>query len=73
MSVRIVQFHRADETQIAEGRINHHRFDPLGRLIASSDPRLFALAQADPEVPANLTRTLSLSGLELLSESVDAG
>lgn len=71
--MRIVQFHRADETQIAEGRINHHRFDPLGRLIASSDPRLFALAQADPEVPANLTRTLSLSGLELLSESVDAG
>ncbi|WP_050483083.1 RHS repeat domain-containing protein [Pseudomonas sp. Ant30-3] len=49
------------------------RFDALGRLVASRDPYLFDLAKTDPLAPFNLTQVTSLSGVALLTDSVDAG
>ncbi len=71
--VRTVQFHRRDASDPMESRVTAQRFDPLGRLVASRDPYLFDLAKTDPLTPFNLTQVTSLSGVALLTDSVDAG
>ncbi|WP_338918996.1 RHS repeat-associated core domain-containing protein [Pseudomonas silesiensis] len=53
--------------------MNHQRFDAAGRMVASRDPYLFALAGTEQQVPENVTQHLSLSGAPLLTDSVDAG
>ncbi|WP_458374563.1 RHS repeat-associated core domain-containing protein [Pseudomonas laurylsulfatiphila] len=73
LAVRVIQYHRRLATDPAEARITHQRFDAAGRPVASRDPYLFALAQNDASVPANLSQVFSLSGVPLASDSVDAG
>ncbi|WP_257605650.1 RHS repeat domain-containing protein [Pseudomonas amygdali] len=62
--VRQVLLHRAEATQAAAIRVTRQRFDPAGRMIAATDPRL-----AD----ANRSTVYSLGGNALATESVDAG
>ncbi|MGE8102027.1 RHS repeat protein, partial [Pseudomonas fluorescens] len=73
LTVRTVQFHRRQAGDPLETRVTHQRFDAAGRPVASRDPYLFALAQTDASVPANLSQVFSLSGVPLASHSVDAG
>ncbi|MFL8999281.1 RHS repeat-associated core domain-containing protein [Pseudomonas azerbaijanorientalis] len=73
LAVRAIQYHRRQATDPAEARVTHQRFDAAGRPVASRDPYLFALAQNDASVPANLSQVFSLSGVPLASDSVDAG
>jgi insecticidal toxin complex protein TccC len=68
-----VQFHRRQATDPVEVRVTHQRFDANGRPVASRDPYLFALAQSDGSVPANVSQVFSLSAVPLASDSVDAG
>ncbi|MCV4281378.1 RHS repeat domain-containing protein [Pseudomonas capsici] len=62
--VRSVAFHRREQNQPADERVNRQTHDAAGRLISQRDPRL-----AQP----NLLTTYSLSGQPLLTDSVDAG
>ena len=71
--VRAVQFHRRQANDLLDTRVNHQRFDAAGRMVASCDPYLFALAGTEEQVPENVTQQLSLSGAPLLTDSVDAG
>jgi insecticidal toxin complex protein TccC len=73
LAVRAIQYHRRQATDPAKARVTHQRFDAAGRPVASRDPYLFALAQNDASVPANLSQVFSLSGVPLASDSVDAG
>jgi RHS repeat-associated protein len=73
LAVRAVQYHRRQAADPVEARITHQRFDTAGRPVASRDPYLFALAQFDASVPANLIQTFSLSNIPVLTRSVDAG
>lgn len=73
LAVRAVQYHRRQAADPVEMRVTHQRFDAVGRAVASRDPYLFALAQNDVSVPANLSQVFSLSGSPLSSDSVDAG
>jgi insecticidal toxin complex protein TccC len=49
--VRAVQFHRRQANDPLDTRVNHQRFDAAGRLAASRDPYLFALAETEQHVP----------------------
>ena len=73
LAVRAVQYHRRQAVDPVDVRVTHQRFDAAGRPVASRDPYLFALAQNDASVPANLSQVFSLSGVPLASDSVDAG
>ncbi|VVM84794.1 RHS repeat domain-containing protein [Pseudomonas fluorescens] len=73
LAVRAIQYHRRQAADPVEMRVTHQRFDGAGRPVASRDPHLFALAQDDASVPANLSQVFSLSGVPLASDSVDAG
>jgi insecticidal toxin complex protein TccC len=73
LAVRVIQYHRRLATDPAEARITHQHFDATGRPVACRDPHLFALAQNDASVPANLSQIFSLSGVPLASDRVDAG
>lgn len=73
LGVRAIQYHRRLAADPLEARVTHQRFDAAGRPLASRDPYLFALAQNDASVPANLSQVFSLSGVPLSSDSVDAG
>ncbi|WP_416739666.1 RHS repeat domain-containing protein [Pseudomonas sp. NFX71] len=71
--VRDVQFHRREVDDPIDTRVTEQRFDAVGRLVASRDPYLFDLAKTDETTPFNLRQTMSLSGLALANDSVDAG
>jgi insecticidal toxin complex protein TccC len=73
LAIRAVQYHRRQAVDPLEARVTHQRFDAAGRPVTSQDPYLFALAQDDASVPANLSQVFSLSGVPLASDSVDAG
>jgi insecticidal toxin complex protein TccC len=73
LAVRAIQYHRRQAADPVEARVTHQRFDAAGRPVASRDPYLFALAQGDDSVPANLRQVFSLSAVALSSDSVDAG
>ena len=71
--VRDVLFHRREVGDPIDTRVTEQRFDAVGRLVASRDPYLFDLAKTDETTPFNLRQTMSLSGLALATDSVDAG
>ncbi|PTR28154.1 insecticidal toxin complex protein TccC [Pseudomonas sp. GV085] len=73
LGIRAIQYHRRQAADPLEARVTHQRFDAAGRPLASRDPYLFALAQDDASVPANLSQVFSLSGVALSSDSVDSG
>jgi len=73
LAVRAIQYHRRQAVDPVETRVTHQCFDAAGRPVASRDPYLFALAQNDVSVPANLSQVFSLSGVPLASDSLDAG
>ncbi|POD32764.1 toxin [Pseudomonas syringae pv. syringae] len=62
--VRQVLLHRTEAAEAAAMRVTRRCFDPAGRMIAATDPRL-----AD----ANRSTVYSLGGNALATESVDAG
>ncbi|MEN1835979.1 RHS repeat-associated core domain-containing protein [Pseudomonas lijiangensis] len=73
LTVRSVVYHRLKEQDEPLARISSMTYDVAGHLVASRDPRLWALAQQDATSPANLVCLHDLAGSVLLSESVDAG
>lgn len=73
MSVRTVDYYRAEESVAAQARISRSVFDKAGRAIEQWDPRLWDLQKDDPNTPANQTTVYSLSTKALKTLSVDAG
>ncbi|WP_447890673.1 RHS repeat domain-containing protein [Pseudomonas hormoni] len=71
--VRDVLFYRREVDDPIDTRVTEQRFDAVGRLVASRDPYLFDLAKTDEATPFNLRQTMSLSGVALATDSVDAG
>ncbi|MDQ3200788.1 MAG: hypothetical protein M3Q94_01235 [Pseudomonadota bacterium] len=71
--VRTVAFHRREASVPIDTRVTQHRFDAVGRLLASRDPYLFDLASVDELAPFNHNQVTSLSGAALSTDSVDAG
>ncbi len=68
LTVREVAYCRKKVEQPVDTRITRQVFDPVERLVAHWDPRLWGNAPAP-----NLATIFSLSGQALLSDSVDAG
>ncbi|OBS34448.1 RHS repeat-associated core domain-containing protein [Pseudomonas syringae] len=62
--VRQVLLHRTEVAEAAAMRVTRQCFDPAGRMIAATDPRL---------ANANRSTVYSLGGNALATESVDAG
>ncbi|WP_024692280.1 hypothetical protein, partial [Pseudomonas syringae] len=62
--VRQVLLHRTEAAEAAAMRVTRRCFDPAGRMIAATDPRL---------ANANRSTVYSLGGNALATESVDAG
>ncbi len=73
MMVRSVQFRRREPRDPVDTQVTSQRFDAVGRLLGSRDPYLFELAKTDLLTPFNVTEVASLSGVVLLTDSVDAG
>lgn len=73
LTTRQVAYHRANANDATQARVKLHRYDAAGRLVASWDPRFFALREAHEEAPPNFTNVVSLSAARLASDSVDAG
>lgn len=71
--VREVNYHRCAPATAAQRRVEQNRFDAIGQCVVQRDPRLWALFEATPNTPANLSLVYSLSGRELSRDSVDAG
>ena len=69
LPIRTVAFACSVSGQRPEQRVTQSVFDPLRRLVAQRDPRVFA----DATVPANLLTVYSLSGQVLATDSSDAG
>ena len=69
LPIRTVAFACSVGGQTPEQRVTQSVFDPMGRLVAQRDPRVFAHATA----PANLRTLYSLSGQVLATDSSDAG
>ncbi|MGP5277034.1 RHS repeat-associated core domain-containing protein [Pseudomonas helleri] len=69
LPIRTVAFACSVGGQIPEQRVTQSVFDPMGRLVAQRDPRVFANITA----PANLLTVFSLSGQVLATDSSDAG
>ncbi|MHC8311704.1 RHS repeat domain-containing protein [Pseudomonas sp. GT1P32] len=68
LAVRSVGYCRHPDESVITSRITRQGFDAAGRLVESSDPRLWASAQKP-----NLVTIHGLSGQTLLTDSVDAG
>ncbi|EJM60477.1 RHS repeat-associated core domain-containing protein [Pseudomonas sp. GM48] len=71
--VREIAYHRRSDQQAPQARITQHIYSTRNRASHSRDPRLFALHEYDGAAPANQTTITTLSGLPMLSISVDAG
>ena len=69
LPIRTVAFACSVSGQTPEQRVTQSVFDPMGRLVAQRDPRVFA----DATAPANLLTVYSLSGQVLATDSSDAG
>ncbi|MFJ7795901.1 RHS repeat domain-containing protein [Pseudomonas sp. NPDC096950] len=67
LKVRTVGYWRDEGSRLAQARIDRTMRDPLGRVVAQWDPRLWGTAQA------NLATVYSLSAKVLGTDSVDAG
>jgi len=68
LAIREVGYCRHPDESDIESRITRQVFDAAGRLVASSDPRLWASASRP-----NLATIYGLNGQSLLTDSVDAG
>jgi insecticidal toxin complex protein TccC len=66
--IREVQYNRRAANENIESYITTHRYNTLGQLVSSTDPRLF-----DKKAAPTLQQTFSLSGRLLYSEHSDAG
>ena len=69
LSIRSVAFACSVSGQTPEQRVTQSVFDPMGRLVAQRDPRVYANSTA----PANRLTLYSLSGQVLATDSSDAG
>ena len=71
LSVRSISYCRhPDSLSVTEERITRQRFNPLGQLSQSIDPRLFELQQADSTLEPNLSNWFSLTGTVLRTDAV---
>lgn len=73
LAVRKVGFHRAPGSDHTREDVTAIAFDLAGRITQLFDPRLWTKANDEPQSLPNRTHLYSLSGIPLLSESVDAG
>lgn len=73
LPVRHIGYHRASADDRAQARITRRTHDAAGRVSAQWDPRLLARLEAGEPVTTNMTTLYSLSGLPIVSDSVDAG
>ncbi|MHC8318098.1 RHS repeat domain-containing protein [Pseudomonas sp. LB3P31] len=73
LSVRMIDYHRAQADLQPESRITRQKHDWQGRLVASIDPRLGRQAESDRSVKENICSQFSLSATTVFSDSVDAG
>ena len=73
LAVRRVDYHRGETAGAAEVRITLSRHDPGARQVRQWDPRLSARLGLGEAVTPNQHSLYSLSGLALLSDSVDGG
>ena len=69
LPIRTVAFACSVSGQTPEQRVTQSVFDPIGRLVAQRDPRVFV----DATAPANLLTVFSLSGQVLATDSSDVG
>ncbi|WP_024959715.1 RHS repeat-associated core domain-containing protein [Pseudomonas syringae] len=67
LTVRSIALLRQDSNQAADKRVTHQTYDVAGRIIAQRDPRLSS------DALPTISTLHSLSGLPLLTSSVDAG
>ncbi|MQQ37340.1 toxin [Pseudomonas sp. SZ57] len=67
LTVRSIALLRQDSNQAADKRVTHQTYDVAGRIIAQRDPRLSS------DALPTISTLHSLSGLPLLTNSVDAG
>ncbi|WP_440830751.1 RHS repeat domain-containing protein [Pseudomonas fragariae (ex Marin et al. 2024)] len=67
LTVRSIALLRQDSNQAADKRVTHQTYDVAGRIIAQRDPRLSS------DALPTISKLHSLSGLPLLTNSVDAG
>lgn len=73
LAVRRVDYHRGETAGAAEARITLSRHAPGARQVRQWDPRLSARLGLGEAVTPNQHSLYSLSGLALLSDSVDGG
>ncbi|WMW03686.1 RHS repeat domain-containing protein [Pseudomonas entomophila] len=74
LAVRQVVYHRHPDTPAdTDARITRHRFDALGHLLESIDPRLHERRQTIPDTAPNFTYYQSMAGNVQSTDSVDAG
>lgn len=71
--VRTVSFHRLPDVETTREDVSGVGFDLAGRIIKLWDARLWARAQHDAQTQPNRTHQYNLSGVPLLSISVDEG
>lgn len=73
LPTRHIAYHRLVPSDPAQARITKLTYDAAGRVATQYDPRLFARLEAGQQMSANMTTLYSLSGLTVLTQSVDAG
>lgn len=73
LPTRHIAYHRLVPSDAAQARITKLTHDAAGRVATQYDPRLFARLEAGQQMRANMTTLYSLSGLTVLTQSVDAG
>lgn len=73
LALRAVRYHRQAEAEVPQARVTEQRYDLLSRGVGLRDPRLFALAQIEANVPLNSSRVLSLGGAVVYENNVDSG
>lgn len=72
-ALRNVVYERTQPNGPALSRVTRTWSSADGRVSRLYDPRLFALSQAEADIPSNLATLRSLSGTNLLNENVDSG
>ncbi|WP_145509164.1 RHS repeat-associated core domain-containing protein [Yersinia alsatica] len=73
LPVRAISYNRTKAEEKAGQLITRHRYNAIGQLGSSIDPRLFELQLSDKSVQPNLRQQANLAGVVLSSHSADAG
>lgn len=71
--VRTIAYCRKIAGGKAQTRVTHQLYNHAAQLVGNWDPRLFKQAETEPDTKANLQRLYNLSGMALMTDSVDAG